>query len=63
MKPPAFRFVRNRIRKGLAATVARLDATLTEKLGRSPTDEEMAALLALSVGSIRKARGRSGGKA
>ncbi len=48
-------------RKGLRATVARLADELAKRLGRPPSDEEMARTLAVSVDAIKRARGSEGG--
>jgi DNA-directed RNA polymerase specialized sigma subunit len=62
MSRPTFPYQqsRKRVRKGLAATVDALAKQIEERSGRRPTDEEIAAKLAMNVAHIRRARAKSG---
>lgn len=49
-----------RTRRGLIATVASISANLAQRLGREPTDEEVAQALAIRVDHVRRARSEAG---
>jgi hypothetical protein len=48
------------VSKGLAAAITRLSEMLAEQLGRPPSDNELAAWLAIDVAYVRRARSQSG---
>ena len=54
-------FLKRHIRRGLAATVDAIATIGSERLGGRPSDEEIAAALAMHVTHIRRARNKSGG--
>ncbi|MFL5285364.1 MAG: sigma-70 domain-containing protein [Rhodopila sp.] len=46
-----------RPRRGRLATISNLEANLTAKLGRTPTDGELASMLAMPLQRLRRLRG------
>jgi DNA-directed RNA polymerase specialized sigma subunit len=60
MKRRPFRQGRHSAPRGRTSTIARLIERLTRETGRTPTDQQLAALLATSVAHIARARAALG---